>query len=107
MTREFTRSQARWFIYRKNKNPKMMETIEENGHVSTLQRKLTDDIRRVMERKELSQAQMAAQCNVSSGTFSELLHHKRPFASGLLGRLSRVLGDFSSGKHLKSSLTIK
>ena len=66
-----------------------------NTHeITPLQTKIAADVRRVMEKKDLSQNAMAALLGVSPGAVSEILSHKRGYSDGVLSRISQVLRDF-------------
>ena len=81
-----------------------METAT-NGQITELQQHLVGDLRRLMQQKSLRQGQLAHHCGISPGSMSDLMHEKRPFSGPLLGKLSRVLGDFMATEdHLFRSL---
>ena len=65
-----------------------------HGQIPELQRRLVGDLRQVMQKKGLTQGQMAQHCGISAGSMSDLIHEKSLFSGPLLGKLSRVLGDF-------------
>ena len=74
---------------------KMIDTQTEpvTGIVSALQRSLSKELRKLLERKAISQSQLAAQIGISGGSLSQILSDDRAFSDGFLSKIRRYVGD--------------